>query len=119
VLEFYSGATGLSGRFTEGFSLRRLQVVDGRRRHQLRFRRIPDGVASEADELRVAMLVSPARRLRVARKIVLRWTVRGGGSKIGGNQMGHFRYAFPLKAIDGYLQRRISFGHTFMLPQMF
>src|SRR5271166_552334 len=26
VLEFYSGATGLSGRFTEGFSLRRLQA---------------------------------------------------------------------------------------------
>jgi len=26
VLEFYSGATGPSGRFTEGFSLRRLQV---------------------------------------------------------------------------------------------
>ena len=28
VLEFYSGATGLSGRFTEGFSLRRLQPTD-------------------------------------------------------------------------------------------
>jgi hypothetical protein len=26
VLEFYSGAAGLSGRFTEGFSLRRSQV---------------------------------------------------------------------------------------------
>src|SRR5271170_315084 len=28
VLEFYSGATGLSGRFTEGFSLRRLHSVE-------------------------------------------------------------------------------------------
>jgi hypothetical protein len=26
VLEFYSGAAGLSGRFTEGFSLRRLHL---------------------------------------------------------------------------------------------
>ena len=29
--EFYSGATGLSGRFTEGFSLRRLQFYLVRR----------------------------------------------------------------------------------------
>ena len=28
MLEFYSGATGLSGRFTEGFSLRRLHFVE-------------------------------------------------------------------------------------------
>ena len=27
MLEFYSGAAGLSGRFTEGFSLRRLQLT--------------------------------------------------------------------------------------------
>src|SRR5580704_14716602 len=33
--------------------------------------------------------------------------------------MGDFRCAFSLKAIDGYLQRRIGFCHTLMLPQMF
>jgi hypothetical protein len=36
-------------------------------------------------------------------KNVLRWTVRGAPNKIGGDQMGDFRCAFPLKAIDGYL----------------
>ena len=29
--------------------------------------------------------------------------VRGAGNKIGGDQMGDIRCAFPLKAIDGYL----------------
>jgi hypothetical protein len=62
-------------------------------------RRLPDRVASEADELRVAILVWLAPYLRVARKTVLRWTARGAGSKIGGDQMGDFRYALPLKEL--------------------
>jgi len=33
-MEFYSGAAGLSGRFTEGFLHRRLQMLDIRKIHK-------------------------------------------------------------------------------------
>jgi hypothetical protein len=75
VLEFYSGATGLPGRFTEGFSLRRLQqrTSSALRWHKAFFRPsyqtlipLPPFIVTE-NLLRSASRLSRRRRQRCRR----------------------------------------------------